>query len=177
MSKPTLIYTDSPRLCSPACALVSASRCLAASRVALPVYGVSTTRATTPELPSARASRPERRSSAPRSAAGRLGHQMTVSGRAPSLARAIANARALSRAYRRIRAAESGADAAGSGTQIIQIWTRRRGRSVRMSGLADRWPAGRRHGVPAGVARRPRRHIGSAPRPTSRSQVSPWSSC
>ena len=40
---------------------------------------------------------------------------------------------------RRIRAAESGADAAGSGTQIIQIWSRRRGRSERMSGLADRW--------------------------------------
>ena len=87
MSKPVPIHAGSPRPSGPASALVSASRCLTASQVALPVHGVFTTRATTPEPPSARASRPGRRSSASRSAAGRLGHEVIMSGRAPSLGR------------------------------------------------------------------------------------------
>src|SRR4029077_17574592 len=60
MSKPVPVYAGSPRPRSPACALLCAPRCLAASRVALPVHGVSTTPATTPQPPLARASRPQR---------------------------------------------------------------------------------------------------------------------
>src|SRR5437016_14411065 len=51
MSKPVPVYEDSPRPCSPTCALHQAPQCLAASQVALPVHGVSTTRVTTQELP------------------------------------------------------------------------------------------------------------------------------
>ena len=49
MSKPVPVYADSPRPSSPASALLAASRCLTASRVAPPVHDVSTTRATTPD--------------------------------------------------------------------------------------------------------------------------------
>ena len=49
MSKTVLVHAGSPRPCCPACALLYAPRCLATSRVALPVHGVSTTRATTPD--------------------------------------------------------------------------------------------------------------------------------
>ena len=49
MSKPVLIYADSPGLCSPVFALLDVPQCLAASPVSLPVHGVSTTRATTPD--------------------------------------------------------------------------------------------------------------------------------
>ena len=59
MSKPAPIYADSSRLSSPVSALFAAPRCLTASRAALPVHGVSTTRFTTAELPSAGASQPE----------------------------------------------------------------------------------------------------------------------
>jgi hypothetical protein len=52
MSKPVPVHADLPRPCSPACALLDASRCLAASGVALLVHGVSTTPLTTAELPS-----------------------------------------------------------------------------------------------------------------------------
>jgi hypothetical protein len=48
MSKPASIYGGRLRLYSPACALLGALRCLAASQVAPPVHGVFTTRATTP---------------------------------------------------------------------------------------------------------------------------------
>ena len=48
MSKPVPIYRRSSRPCSPACALPYAPRCLGS----LPVHGVSTTRVTTPKLPS-----------------------------------------------------------------------------------------------------------------------------
>jgi hypothetical protein len=48
MSKPAPVHAGSSRLSNPASALLSASRCLTASRVTLPVHGVSTTRATTP---------------------------------------------------------------------------------------------------------------------------------
>jgi len=47
MSKPVPVYADSPRLPSPAFALLLPSSCLTASRAALPVDGVSTTRFTT----------------------------------------------------------------------------------------------------------------------------------
>src|SRR6516165_10125918 len=47
MSKPVPVYGGSPRPSSPVSALLAASRRLVTSRVALPVYGVSTTRATT----------------------------------------------------------------------------------------------------------------------------------
>jgi hypothetical protein len=49
MSKPVPIRSGSPRPCSPACALLCAPRCLATSRVAPPVHGVSTTCVTTPD--------------------------------------------------------------------------------------------------------------------------------
>jgi hypothetical protein len=58
MSRPVPVYEDSPRPSSPAFALLAASRCLTASRAALPVHGVSTTPATTPQLPSADKSQP-----------------------------------------------------------------------------------------------------------------------
>src|SRR5437660_7605921 len=41
MSKPVPVYRGSSCPCSPACAVLGASRCLAAPRVALPVHGVS----------------------------------------------------------------------------------------------------------------------------------------
>jgi hypothetical protein len=47
MSKPAPVHGDSPRPSSPESALLCPSRRLTASRVALPVHGVSTTRATT----------------------------------------------------------------------------------------------------------------------------------
>ncbi len=47
MSQPVPIQAGSPRPRSPASAPLSASRCLITSRMALPVHGVSTTRATT----------------------------------------------------------------------------------------------------------------------------------
>jgi hypothetical protein len=49
MSKPVPVYGGSLRPCSPACVLLSAARCLAASRIAPPVHGVSTTPVTTPD--------------------------------------------------------------------------------------------------------------------------------
>jgi hypothetical protein len=49
MSKPVPVYGGSSRPCSPACALFDAPQCLAASPVSLPVHGISTTRATTPD--------------------------------------------------------------------------------------------------------------------------------
>jgi len=49
MSKPAPIYGGLSCPCSPACALLHAPRCLAASQVALLVHDVSTTRATTPD--------------------------------------------------------------------------------------------------------------------------------
>jgi hypothetical protein len=52
-SKPVPVHAGSLRSCSPACALLSAAWCLAASRIAPPVHGVSTTPATTPRPPSA----------------------------------------------------------------------------------------------------------------------------
>jgi hypothetical protein len=57
MSKTVPIHGGSSRPRSPACAVPGASRCLAASRIALPVHGVSTTSATTPKPPSAPAGR------------------------------------------------------------------------------------------------------------------------
>jgi hypothetical protein len=48
MSKPVPIHVGSPRPSSPASALLSASECPTASLTAMPVHGVSTTRATTP---------------------------------------------------------------------------------------------------------------------------------
>ena len=65
MSKPVPVYGGSSRPCSPAWVLLSAARRLAASRMAPPVHGVSTARATTPKPPSAPAGRPGRRSGAP----------------------------------------------------------------------------------------------------------------
>lgn len=67
MSKPVPVYGGSSLLRSPACALLDAQPRLTASRVALPVHGVSTTGATTPGAISM--SRPVRRSGGPRSAA------------------------------------------------------------------------------------------------------------
>jgi hypothetical protein len=43
MSKPAPIYGGPSRPCSPASALLAASQCLTASRMTLPVHGVSTT--------------------------------------------------------------------------------------------------------------------------------------
>jgi len=51
MSKTVPVYPGSSRLSSPACALLSAPRCLAASRISPPVHGVSTTSVTTPKRP------------------------------------------------------------------------------------------------------------------------------
>src|SRR4029077_13714857 len=48
MSKTVPVHGGSSRPCCPACAPLGAPRCLAASRVALPVHGVSTTPVTTP---------------------------------------------------------------------------------------------------------------------------------
>ena len=76
MSKPVPIYGDLPRPCSPACALHQAPQCLTASPVSPPVHDVSTTPATTRQLPSARVGRPEGRSGAPRSATP--GNEMSV---------------------------------------------------------------------------------------------------
>jgi hypothetical protein len=84
MSKPAPVHADSPRPRSPASALFTALRRLTASRAALPVHGVSTTPATTPQLPSADKASQLRPSSAPRSPATRhLGHELRVSGLAP----------------------------------------------------------------------------------------------
>jgi hypothetical protein len=57
MSKTVPVYGGASRPCSPACAVLGASWCLAASRIALAVHGVSTTPATTPQPPSAPAGR------------------------------------------------------------------------------------------------------------------------
>jgi hypothetical protein len=65
MSKPVPVHAGSARPCSPACALLSARRCLTASRIAPPVHGVSTTRVTTAKLPPTPADQPGRRSGAP----------------------------------------------------------------------------------------------------------------
>jgi hypothetical protein len=65
MSKTVPIYGWSSRRCSPACPLLCGPRCLTASRMAPPVHGVSTTRATTAKLPSAPAGQPGSRSGAP----------------------------------------------------------------------------------------------------------------
>jgi len=75
MSKPAPIYGDSSRLCSPACALLHAPRCLTTSRVAPPVHGVSTTPVTTPQPPSPPADRPGRRSGVPGSATRHPEHE------------------------------------------------------------------------------------------------------
>jgi pyridoxine/pyridoxamine 5'-phosphate oxidase len=75
MSKPAPIYGDSSRLCSPACALLHAPRCLTTFRVAPPVHGVSTTPVTTPQPPSPPADRPGRRSGVPGSATRHPEHQ------------------------------------------------------------------------------------------------------
>src|ERR1700751_5326037 len=75
MSKPVPVYAGSPRPCSPACALLCAPRCLAASRVALPVHGVSTTPVTTPQPHPPPADRPGRRSGVPGSATRHPEHE------------------------------------------------------------------------------------------------------
>src|SRR3954465_6585984 len=60
MSQPAPIHARSPCLLSSASALICGRQRLIASRIAPPVHGVSTTRATTPKPRSAPASRPVR---------------------------------------------------------------------------------------------------------------------
>src|SRR5262249_34544407 len=112
MSKPVPVHPDSPRPRSPASALLAVSKCLATSRVALPVHDVSTTPATTPEPPSAR---PAGRSADPAlHDLPRLGWKMSVPDGA-QLARVVANT---PQPPCRIGAAECYARGAGSGAQI-----------------------------------------------------------
>src|SRR2546430_5466639 len=97
MSKPAPIYRGSSRPCSPACALLDAPRCLAASPVSPPVHGVSTTRATTPDpgdqhQPAGRDSDPASQDLSLR----HLEYEISAYGCALPLVRPVANVHAVS---------------------------------------------------------------------------------